>query len=563
MTNILVTLISLTLVNIAAANLTPSCDQLCDCHQRDIVNCSNTNLDNIPHDLDPGITMLDLSNNNINYISHMQFYPELEDFNVSRNNINMIKEDSFTDSSNLLVLDMNHNKLRSIDSVSFKGLASLKTLILSNNEISKIEAGSFSICDRLHTLDLSGNKLSSLDPGVLRGRGRSRSTLASLSSLDLSDNLLGSVPTPALQGLPSLTRLVLSRNPLRELSAGAFDGISLYLTSLELSDCGLYSIADGAFYGLGLLEHLDISDNRLFEMPNFNNTERIEELSIGSNSWRSLTRDDFQYLPHLRHFSMEGCNTDSLILEPGVFTDNKRLQSIKIQCQGLESISDDVSVSHLSRLTHLSFHGSSLTSLPKHLANYQDLATLDLSSNLLHCDCSLTFLHQTLNTNPELDLRGHCHSPEHLVDMQLRELNESDLVCDENIDSSEKSDDFPEWLIGVICPIVIIVIISFTMLVIFYLRRKMNETPRKKLSASFRDKRDIVVIQKENIAVDDDKFIPLRGLDNVDPEYQNLDLNSNQSEHMYADIFEVKETVPNYNIPIANIQCPDVKVSMI
>ena len=71
MTNILVTLISLTLVNIAAANLTPSCDQLCDCHQQDIVNCSNTNLDNIPHDLDPGITMLDLSNNNINYISHM------------------------------------------------------------------------------------------------------------------------------------------------------------------------------------------------------------------------------------------------------------------------------------------------------------------------------------------------------------------------------------------------------------------------------------------------------------------------------------------------------------
>ena len=51
-----------------------SCDNLCHCHD-DIVSCPDNDLDNIPHDLNPFITKLELTGNSIKYISNMQFYP--------------------------------------------------------------------------------------------------------------------------------------------------------------------------------------------------------------------------------------------------------------------------------------------------------------------------------------------------------------------------------------------------------------------------------------------------------------------------------------------------------
>ena len=40
---------------------------------------------------------------------------------------------------------------------------------------------------------------------------------------------------------------------------------------------------------------------------------------------------------------------------------------------------------------------------------------------------------------------------------------------------------------------------------------------------------------------------------------------SDQSEHLYAEVAEVTETVPNYTIPVTmtNVNCPDVKISVL
>ena len=101
------------------------------------------------------------------------------------------------------------------------------------------------------------------------------------------------------------------------------------------------------------------------------------------------------------------------------------------------------------------------------------------------------------------------------------------------------------------------------------LHSRDNNQPKKRLSRTFSgDKRDIVVVQRDtDIAADDERFLPLRGLQYADPQYVNCDLNSNKStsasEHLYSEVAEVKETIPKYNIPIPNVKCPDVKVSMI
>ena len=71
------------------------------------------------------------------------------------------------------------------------------------------------------------------------------------------------------------------------------------------------------------------------------------------------------------------------------------------------------------------------------------------------------------------------------------------------------------------------------------------------------------MIQQKDLAGDDNRFLPLRGLEYADPEYVNFDHNSNASEHLYVEVAEVTETVPKYNIPLTNVNCPDVKVSVI
>ena len=50
-------------------------------------------------------------------------------------------------------------------------------------------------------------------------------------------------------------------------------------------------------------------------------------------------------------------------------------------------------------------------------------------------------------------------------------------------------------------------------------------------------------------------FLQLPGLE----DYGNTN-DSDRSENLYA---EVTETVPNYNIPLTNVNCPDVKISVL
>lgn len=153
----------------------------------------------------------------------------------------------------------------------------------------------------------------------------------------------------------------------------------------------------------------------------------------------------------------------------------------------------------------------------------------------------------------------------------MSDINHEDLQCDEVL--NDESTDFTYVYIIAGVGLFIFFLIIAIVLRLYWTKKGWNlsimfhrkdNRPKKRLSRTFTgDKKDIVVLQQDSIGADSDRFLPLKGLNYVDPEYQNLDLNSNQSEHLYSDIAEVTETVPKYNIPIGNVQCPDVKVSMI
>ena len=284
---------------------------------------------------------------------------------------------------------------------NFEGLLNLGTLLLSDNELDTINSDAFSSCPNLQTLDLSGNKLHSLGSNTFRG------IKSSLRELNLARNLLGSIPKRQLLKFEHLTILDLSENQIKFVKNGDLEGISPGLMELRLSGCGLYSVGDSGFYGAASLKTLDLSNNGLSEAPNtaFKYLPLLETLHIGRNSLRSIRRSDFMFLGKLKHFNLDGCSENSFSIEPGAFDHNTNLESISIRCPSLEYISHEVSLRHLPVLRNLSFHGSSLETLPRSLANFEDLHSLDLGSNPLLCDCSLEFLYKLLTQPSPVEVR--------------------------------------------------------------------------------------------------------------------------------------------------------------
>ncbi|XP_044254955.1 leucine-rich repeat-containing protein 24-like [Tribolium madens] len=107
--------------------------------------------------------------------------------------------------------------------------------------------------------------------------------LSNLVELDLSRNLLETVPTSSFVDCPSLMRLTLSSNPLTVLNRLAFNHLS-YLSTLELDKCKIAEIEDGAFEGLHSLEWLLLEDNSLRtlrgELP-----RNLKGVELRGNPW--------------------------------------------------------------------------------------------------------------------------------------------------------------------------------------------------------------------------------------------------------------------------------------
>ena len=86
--------------------------------------------------------------------------------------------------------------------------------------------------------------------------------LTNLVELDLSTNLLTSVPSQALSECPSLRRLVIHSNPIRVIKSDAFINLN-NLVFLDLSSSQLDLIEPHAFRGLSKLQFLKLESNRL------------------------------------------------------------------------------------------------------------------------------------------------------------------------------------------------------------------------------------------------------------------------------------------------------------
>lgn len=158
----------------------------------------------------------------------------------------------------LQVIDLEKNNFHSLPSRTFqeRGLVNLQRIFLPECNLGRIAAEAFH-------------------------------QLTNLIELDLSRNLLTSVPTAALRGVPHLRKLQLSGNPIAALENGSFAGLR-HLTYLHLSECQLRTIEMGALDGLDALEFLMLDGNRLATLraEAVSVLPRLSTLYLNGNPWR-------------------------------------------------------------------------------------------------------------------------------------------------------------------------------------------------------------------------------------------------------------------------------------
>ncbi len=169
-----------------------------------------------------------------------------------------------------------------------KGLAALPEGIDPETQVLDISGSTLQILHRtlfqryglvnLQRVYLSRSRIGHLDDLTFQG-------LTNLVELDLSDNMLTSVPVAALSELPALMRLSMARNPLRRINADSFRTLR-YLTTLELSHCQIDSVEMGAFEGLKALEWLKLDGNSLSSIGGAGVLPRsLHGVTLHDNPW--------------------------------------------------------------------------------------------------------------------------------------------------------------------------------------------------------------------------------------------------------------------------------------
>ncbi|XP_017047299.2 uncharacterized protein LOC108092275 [Drosophila ficusphila] len=158
---------------------------------------------------------------------------------------------------NTQVLDMSGNKLQTLSNEQFvrANLLNLQKLYLRNCKIGEIERETF--------------------------KG-----LTNLVELDLSHNLLVTVPSLALGYISSLRELTLASNHIHKIESQAF-GNTPALHKLDLSHCDIQTVSAQAFDGLQGLTLLRLNGNKLSELlpKTIETLSRLHGIELHDNPW--------------------------------------------------------------------------------------------------------------------------------------------------------------------------------------------------------------------------------------------------------------------------------------
>ncbi|XP_066227919.1 LOW QUALITY PROTEIN: leucine-rich repeat-containing protein 53 [Saccopteryx leptura] len=196
------------------------------------------------------------------------------------------------------VLITTDGSLASLESTNLSLLFNLALLSLSRNGIEDIQEDALHGLSKLRTLLLEHNHISSSSL-----TDHTFSKLRSLQVLVLSNNALHTLRGSWFRNTRGLTRLQLDGNQITNLTDSSFGGTNLHnLRHLDLSNNFISYIGKDAFWPLPQLQEVDLSRNRLAQMPDvFTPLKHLILLSLDKNRW-SCTCDLYPLAQFLRNY---------------------------------------------------------------------------------------------------------------------------------------------------------------------------------------------------------------------------------------------------------------------
>ena len=187
---------------------------------------------------------------------------------------------------NLVDLDLSGNQLTVLDSKAILPYTQLSYLSLAGNQLSEISSNLFQQTPNLMVLDLSRNKLDSL-PKALK-------SLASLQTLDVSENLVRDADQDTLGLLISLWRLQMNGNLLTHIPKGTFDNLAS-LQILDLSRNKIENVEAGSFDSNTQLRAVRLDSNRLTGIEGlFSRVPDLMWLNVSENKIQAF---DYSLVP--------------------------------------------------------------------------------------------------------------------------------------------------------------------------------------------------------------------------------------------------------------------------
>ncbi|XP_039216491.1 vasorin [Crotalus tigris] len=275
--------------------------------------------------------------------------------------------------------------------------------------------------------------------------------LPALRLLDLSQNLIASLPRNVFQPLPGLHNLDLSSNQLQEVTNESFHGLRL-LERLYLDCNQLQIIHPAAFDSLENLLELKLQDNQLQTVPPLNlptlllldiSRNKITALETGTFHVRSLESlkmaglglgsVDEELLQNLRNLHELDVSDNLLARVPGVLSQLPGLTKLSLAGNGLISQLRAEDFQQLQQLQELDISNLSLNSLPwDFFASFPRLRAVTAAENPFNCLCHMSWIVSWVRLG-KASLRRpeetRCHFPPKNAGRLLRQMEYADFGC--------------------------------------------------------------------------------------------------------------------------------------
>uniref|UniRef100_A0A0K8T373 LRRCT domain-containing protein n=2 Tax=Lygus hesperus TaxID=30085 RepID=A0A0K8T373_LYGHE len=324
-------------------------------------------------------------------------------------------------------LKLRHNNLPKLQSFIFLGI-DIRHLTIHNSSLAVVEESSLSSMG-LTQLDLSQNNLGSVPSPALKN-------LHHLLILNLNHNKISVVHSKAFEGLDTLEILTLYENKITIIEDGAFKGLSKKLRRLNIGGNGLNAVPKAVGH-LDNLRKLEMQENSISHISekDFEGLVKLDSLGLAHNHLRNVPPKAFSHLKELNSLELDG--NSITFIDPEAFVGLEvSLQYLRLGDNNIHTIPSDA-LKRLHRLRHLDLRSNNISSIAEDaFTGFGDSITfLNLQKNNIKSLPIMGF--DNLNSLETLNLQNNklIHIPEEIMEpivdtLRVVDIMDNPLLCD-------------------------------------------------------------------------------------------------------------------------------------